>query len=178
MSEDCNFEQRFDDITKLQYLNNEPSVMHCHHYTSLFIKAALKMEKFGGVGFLKESMEDSYYLVLKKYFITENITKIDDKKRIAEEYFRLSGMGKLELVIDSEIGGDAKMIHSHVDEGWIEKYGISDRPLNFIGQGYLAAVFAVIFNKKIRAYNVVENKSIVCGDKVSEFKISLLREDI
>ena len=33
----CEFEQEFDGLKKYQYVNNEPSVMHCHHYASLLL---------------------------------------------------------------------------------------------------------------------------------------------
>jgi predicted hydrocarbon binding protein len=68
-------------------------------------------------------------------------------------------------------GGRARMIHSHVDEGWVKKWQKEKQPVNFIGQGFILAAFAIINGKSIGAYEIEETSSIVKGDKTSEFTI-------
>jgi len=67
----------------------------------------------------------------------------------------------------SAAGGEAKLLHSHVDEGWIRKWGKHDKFINHFTCGYCAAVFAAAFDKPARSYQVSEQTSIVVGDDVS-----------
>ncbi len=168
---ECVFDQRFDDVKMLQYVNNDISVLHCHHYAGLFTKLALSMKSIGGPNLLFEAMEEASYLILKKYFITHAITAMDEKVAVAEEYFGLMGLGKLELRMTSS-GGSGLMRHAHVDEGWMSKWGKSPESVNFIGQGYLAGAFSVIAGLPIGSCSVTENRSIVKGDSVSEFALA------
>jgi len=55
-----------------------------------------------------------------------------DKAAVAEQYFGLSGLEKLELDVDGTGCGKAKMSHSHVDEGWTKKWKKEDREVNYI----------------------------------------------
>ena len=167
---ECKFNQQFDSKKKYQYVNNEPSVLHCHHYSVLFTKLALDTKSLNGPELLIQSMEESTYLILKKYFITENIVSLKDKISMAEEYFRLMGLGKLKLKLN-EYGASATMPHAHIDEGWLKKFGKQNFPVNFIGHGYLAGALSAINGKKINRYKIKETKSIVRGDTQSEFVI-------
>jgi hypothetical protein len=171
MGVDCNFNQEFDTNHMYQYVNNEISVMHCHHYATLFTRLAIDMDRIGGTRFLTEAMEESSYLTLHRAFLTQNLTSKTDKAAVAEQYFGLSGLGKLELEVGGT-GGKAKMIHSHVDEGWIKKWKKEDREVNYIGQGYIAAAFSIINGNPVGYYQVKETKSIVKGDACSEFSIT------
>ena len=174
MSIECEFNQEFDPNHMFQYVNNEISVMHCHHYASLFTKLAIDMERIGGPDLLKDAMEESSFLTLKRLFLTQKVTSKAEKTALAEQYFGLSGLGQLELSVDSG-GGSATMIHSHVDEGWIKKWKKESRPVNFIGQGYLAAAFSIINGRSIGSYTIDETQSIVTGADTSRFLITQKR---
>ncbi len=169
--EECVFNQRFDNEKMLQYVNNDISVLHCHHYAGLFTKLALTMKKLDGPRLLFESMEESAYLILKKYYISHGVSATADKARIAQDYFGLMGLGALELNITSS-GGSARMSHSHVDEGWIKKWSKTSEPLNFMGQGYLAGAFAIIMQLPVGSCEVTETASIVKGDSHSAFTLT------
>lgn len=171
MTLECKFDQRFDPNKCLQYVNNETSVLHCHHYSALYTKLALDTHYLGGPALLFESMEESAYLTLTKYYVVENIQSKDDRRAIAEQYFALTGLGMLSLSLSPQ-GGRATMKHSHVDEGWIKKWKKESSPVNYIGQGYIAAAFSAINDLSIGAYHVLETRSIVKGDSVSEFEIT------
>ncbi len=172
MAVECKFEQRFDPQKCLQYVNNETSVLHCHHYATLYTKLAIDSKYMGGPRLLFESMEEAAYLSLSKYFIVEKVDAIDDRREIAEQYFGLTGLGKLSLKLSNE-GGSATMKHSHVDEGWVSKWKKETFPVNFIGQGYIAAAFSAINDRSIGTYQVRETRSIVRGDRVSEFEVTI-----
>lgn len=176
MSIECQFIQEFDDRKMLQYVNKETSVMHCHHYATLFTKLAFDLEKIGGPRLLREAAEESMYVVLQKYYVSNDITDRADKIMVAEQLCGLSGLGRLELSVYGHDGGTAKMTHSHVDEGWIKKWQPHNKPVNFIGQGYIIAAFAIINDEPIGTYDISETRSIVKGDPYSEFQIKRIRE--
>ncbi|MGD9162332.1 MAG: hypothetical protein PVG39_28240 [Desulfobacteraceae bacterium] len=172
MTIECKFEQRFDPEKCLQYVNDESSVLHCHHYATLFTKLAMDTKYLGGPKLLSESMEEAAYLTLSKYFIVENVSSVDDRRAIAEQYFALAGLGLLSISLSSD-GGRAVMKHSHVDEGWIKKWKKEKYSVNFIGQGYIAAAFSAINDKSIGTYRINEVRSIVKGESVSEFEVTI-----
>jgi hypothetical protein len=172
MSVECEFNQEFDPKYMYQYVNNEISVMHCHHYATLFTKLAIDMDKkLDGARLLKESMEESAYLTLQRLMLTQKVISHNDKVDIAQQYFGLSGLGQLQLKVKSN-GGSARLMHSHVDEGWIKKWRKEKKPVNFIGQGYIIAAFSVINGRSIGTYEIEETRSIVKGDRYSEFTIT------
>jgi predicted hydrocarbon binding protein len=176
MSDEYDFIQTFDPVRKLQYVNSDPSVMHCHHYATLYTKLALDFSDFGIPYMLRDSMEEASYLVLKKAFLIRDIKDREKKKNLAEEHFRLAGLGRVSITLTGN-GGTARMNHSHMDEGWISKWGRHDEPVNFIGQGYLAAAFALIFEKRLRSFSVRETESIVSGNSYSSFTITPRRDN-
>lgn len=145
--------------------------MHCHHYATLFTRLALQMRSLGGPELLARAMEENFYLVLKKYYIRYVTGSVEEKIRVAEDYFALVGMGSLSITF-APSGGKAEMRHSHVDEGWIEKWGRTDYPVNFMGNGYLAAVFALAAGRLVGGYRVEETESIVTGAPLSRFVIT------
>ncbi len=171
MSIECDFVQEFDGKKMLQYVNKETSVLHCHHYATLFTKLAFDLEKIGGTTLLREAAEESMYVVLQKYFVSKDVYDRNEKIAVAEQYCGLCGLGQLELNVYGSGGGSAKMRHSHVDEGWIKKWQEHKKPVNFIGQGYILAAFAIINDESIGSYEITETKSIVKGDSYSEFTI-------
>ena len=173
---DYDFIQTFDPGRKLQYVNNDPSVMHCHHYATLFTKLALDFLHIDGPAKLRDSMEEAYYIVLKKALIVKDVSNRDEKKLLIEEHFRLAGLGKLEISI-LENGGTARMTHSHVDEGWIRKWGKNETQVNFIGQGFLVAAFALLFERKLGSFKVEEKQSMVSGSPYSSFEIEAKGDD-
>jgi len=170
MTAPCKFDQVFDAERKLQYVNGEASVMHCHHYATIFTKLALDTPHLNGPENLFEAMEETAYLTLRKYFLVESISSPADRQAIASQYFALCGLGLVSLEID-ENGGRASMRHSHVDEGWLKKWGPRRKPVNLMGQGYLAGAMSAIFDQPVGTYRVKETRSIVSGAEASELAI-------
>ena len=81
------------------------------------------------------------------------------------------GFGTLKFDHVGEVSGAAHMDHSHVDEGWIKKWDKRDKPVNFIGQGYLAGAMAAIYDLPAGSYTVFETQSIVSGADASRFSL-------
>lgn len=160
--------QVFNPQKARQYINGEAIVYHCHHYATLFSQLADDAKLINGDKLLAEAAEASFYDVLTKYFKDNKIETLEDKVCIAEQYYSFVGLGELKLDINQS---SAEMLHSHVDEGWIKKWSKRDEPVNFIGQGYIAAVFSAVNGTDIGAFNVEETQSIVSGCETSKFKV-------
>lgn len=166
-------ERQFDSSKFRHYINGINSVMHCHHYASLYSQLADDAgDLFNGPGILHDSARESFYPVLLEYFEKHQIDKLDDRINIIEQFWSYSGMGSLLITNPSTENGAAEMPFSHVDSGWIKKWGNRDQPVNFITQGYLAAAFAAIHNMPSGSFKVTEIQSIVTGAKKSLFTIS------
>lgn len=167
-------DHKFDPQRKRHYLNNQLTVLHCHHYATLFTQLGLDAKEIvDGTRILKESIEDVFNEVLKKYYQQNNVTDTSDRVEIARKMFSAIGMGKMEVVSYDESGGEIEMPFSYVDEGWLKKWGKSNEPVNYIGRGYLAGMFSAVYDKPCRAYKVTESQSRVMGAGKSVFQITV-----
>lgn len=164
-------DRAFDPKTCRHYLNDTMHVLHCHHYATLYSQLADDCSILDAKKLLAECAEDSFYGVLMAYYEDHGITDIVDRIAVAEQYFAAAGLGKMEVVCAGPDGGDVELIHSHVDEGWIRKWGQREDPVNFIGQGYVAALFCAAFGKPVRSFAVTEVASIVAGAERSAFQV-------
>ncbi len=163
----------FDAKSKRHFLNNRLTVLHCHHYATLFTQLSLDAKDIvDGTRILQESTEDVFYNVLTAYYKENGITDTSDRIDIAVQMFSAIGMGKMVVAASDTSGGEIAMPHAYVDEGWLKKWGKNKEPVNFIGAGYTAGMFAAVFDKPTRTYSVTETKSKVMGADESRFKVT------
>ncbi len=155
----------FDQNTYRHAVNGCESVLHCHHYMCLTTKLAHQFAKIGGARILRETAEDSVRPMLDSYIAEHKVASAAERLVVGAEYYALFGMGKMEIEGDAD-KGEVRLLHSHVDEGWIKKFGKSDKPVNDFTRGFVAAVFAAAFDKPARSYEVRETASIATGEKV------------
>lgn len=160
---------KFDPDKCRQYLNNELTVFHCHHYTALFSQLADDAALLKGAKLLAEAAAESMLVPLKKYCNENGLTTSADKTAIAEQYFAYVGLGCIKIDVAANT---AIMTSAHVDDGWIKKWGKRAKPVNFIGQGFVAAAFALANDDAPDAYQVDEIESIVSGADASKFTIT------
>lgn len=161
----------FDPKSCRHMLNGMVYVLHCHHYASLYTQLADDCSLLDGKKLLKEVAEDTFFDVLTSYYKENGITDLTDRISIAEQYYSATGLGKMRVTFAGEESGEVELLHSHVDEGWIKKWGKKDTPINFITCGYIAGMFSAIFNKNPRTFDVKETASIVSGADKSCFKV-------
>ncbi|MBI4772667.1 MAG: hypothetical protein HY788_00565 [Deltaproteobacteria bacterium] len=162
----------FDEKTYRHFTNGFLTVMHCHHYMTLLSKLAIDFDDFGGVRILRESVEDSVRPMIDDYCAKNHIVSFEDRLEVGGAYYSVMGMGLMHAGGSKE-GGEVTLTRSHVDQGWIKKWGRNDGPVNFWTQGYISAMFASASNKPPRSYEVIENSSMVVGDKSSQFSVRL-----
>jgi hypothetical protein len=165
-------QQKFDRKRMRHYLNGEVSVLHCHHYASLFTQLALDAQQFNGPCLLTQTSTESFYTPLKNYYKKNKIKEIPDRLAIAEQYFAFMGLGQINFEC-TDIDAVVTMKHSHIDEGWLKKWGPRKSRINFFGEGYIRAACAAIFDLPRPAdIKVTETQSIVCGASSSRFTVN------
>ena len=164
-------DHKFDPETCRHSVNGFDTVLHCHHYATLYCQLADDAEQFNGRELLKRSAELSFFDVLSSYFGEHGVADLGDRIALAESFWKVCGFGVLKFDHVGELSAAAHMDHSHVDEGWIKKWGNRDKPVNFIGQGYVAAALAAIYDLPAGSYTVYETQSIVSGADASRFSL-------
>ncbi|HEY3281603.1 MAG TPA: hypothetical protein VGN26_04965 [Armatimonadota bacterium] len=152
-------------------LNGETMVMHCHHYMSLCTQLADDCGMVDGKALLAESSEDVFHGILKRYYEAQGVTALADRIAIAEQYYAVAGLGQLKVTCAGSDSGEVELPYSHVDEGWVRKFGRREAPVNFVTQGYVAGLFAALFDESPRPYLVLETQSIVSGAECSRFEV-------
>jgi hypothetical protein len=165
-------DHRFDPQRCRHWLNGKLSVMHCHHYATLYTQLADDCGMLDGKKLLAEVAADVFGDALKAYYDEHGIETVADRIAIAEQYYAVTGLGQMEVRCAGGESGEVVLLHSHVDEGWIKKWGERDKPVNFITCGFIAGVFAAVFGKDPRAYRVAEAAAIVCGADQSRFNVT------
>lgn len=166
-------EKNFDFKIKRFYLNNEPTVLHCHHYTTLLTQLANDAVKFNGPQIMFSTAEETFYPILVKYFKENNVISSEDRVSIVEQYYSYIGLGLMKINMEEF---SAELLHSHLDEAWLKKWSTSDKPVNYITQGFLAAAFSAITNNYLESFSVKEIQSIACGVETSKFIIEKKQE--
>lgn len=164
---------RYDPKKNRHFLNGECTVLHCHHYATLYTQLALDASDFEGVKHLTDTAEDVFYGILDRYFKEKGIVEIADKIVIAQQYWQASGMGLIHFRGVGKYGVTAEMEYSHIDEGWLKKWGGSDKPVNFFTIGFVAAVAALLNGRPSGSFRARETKSLARGDGTCEFKAVL-----
>jgi hypothetical protein len=165
-----NLDFSFNDVTYRHTLNGELMVLHCHHYMTLYTKLAEEFAGFGGKRILAESIEDAMLDFFKKYHANNSVTTPAARLEVGKEFYSTLGLGLMEISGD-ENGGEIKLIQSHVDKGWIKKFGKHDKAVNHFSCGFAAAIFSAAFDKGPRVYDVVEATSIAMGNESGKLTV-------
>ena len=164
-------DHEFDSRTCRHSLNNHCHVLHCHHFATLYSQLAEDCGMLDGKQLLSEVSEESFYEIFVSYYKENNINNVADKIAIAEQYYSVTGLGQMKVLCASSESGEVELLHSHVDKGWINKWGKRDKPINFITSGYIAGLFAAVFDRPLKSFTVNENASLVTGEEVSRFNV-------
>ena len=147
------------------------AVLHCHHYTALYSQLAMDCSMLDAKALLAECSEDAWEWFLSGYYRTQGITSIAERIALAEQTYAAAGLGRLRVTCAGPESGEVTLDHSHVDSGWIKKWGQSSAPVNYIGAGFIAALFAAVFDRQVRTFVATETQSIVSGASCSRFTV-------
>ena len=157
----------FNPISNRHYLNGFQTVYHCHHFTTLYSQLALDA---GETESIAKVSEEAFYDVLYNYFEENNIFDIKEKIEIACQYYSALGLGIIEVENIGDFSGKVISKSSHVEEGWIKKWGQYDKPVNYIGCGYISAMMSAVLDKPVGTFSTEELESIVMGSKQTVYK--------
>lgn len=161
----------FDTKSCRQLISGNTVVLHCHHYAALYTQLAMDCGMLDAKTLLAECSEDAWWEFLGGYYRTEGIAGIAARITIAEQTYAAVGLGKLRVTCAGPESGEVVLDHSHVDQGWIKKWGKHDQPVNFIGAGFVAALFAAVFDRPVRTFKATEIQCIVSGAPCSRFNV-------
>jgi hypothetical protein len=156
-------DHKFDPETCRHYLNGQLVVLHCHHYASLYTQLALDCSMLDAKKLLADCAEDSFLEVLTSYFQEHKVTSVEDRIAIGQQYYASTGLGKLTVLCAGCDAGEIRLDFSHVDQGWVRKWDKTDQPVNYIGLGYVSALFSAIYDYPARSFQARETQSIVTG---------------
>jgi hypothetical protein len=169
MKPEVKLDHYFDAKRNRHYLNGILSVLHCHHYATLYTQLAIDS---GETELLKESARDAFREVLDKYFQDHpEIEDMEEKIDVACEYYSMLGLGGMHLVFLGEDSGEVDVPSAHIDSGWLKKWGEYHKPVNYITAGYVEAMFEAVLNTPARSFEAVETQSIVMGADTSKFRV-------
>lgn len=157
----------FNTLSNRHFLNGRQSVYHCHHYTTLYTQLAIDANE---TDLLSEVAENNFYSMLHDYFTDNNITETKDKIEISCQYYSAMGLGTISVKGAGPFSAVTLSDNSHIEKGWIAKWGEFDKPVNYIGCGYISAMLSAIFDKPTGSYKTVELESIVKGAETTIFK--------
>jgi hypothetical protein len=161
----------FDPKSCRLRINGTVMVMHCHHYASLYTQLAMDCGMLDAKALLAECSESAWLDFLRDCYRGQDIADTAGRISAAEQIFAAAGLGKMRVLCAGPESGEAEMERSHVDQGWIKKWGKSDLPVNFIGAGFISALFSAVFDRPAGAYSVIERESIVSGAPRSRFTV-------
>lgn len=160
----------FDRDTKRHSINGVQSVLHCHHYATLYAQLALDA---GETDLLKDCARESFRDMLDSYFSDNpEIDTVQAKIEIACQYYALLGLGNMVVHFLGTESGEVELLSSHTDSGWIKKWGEYDKPVNYISGGYIEAMCELVLNLAPKSFNATETQSIVMGSETSKFKVT------
>lgn len=164
-------ERTFDPVRSRHNINGVTHVLHCHHYLTLYTQLAEDCAFLDGKKLLREVSEDAFFHILSDYYRKQGIATIADRVLIGEQYYAFSGLGQLKVACAGAGGGEVELLTSHLDAGWIRKFGKRDQAVNYVTCGYVTALFAAVFGLKPRSFSANEVASIVAGAERSRFEV-------
>jgi hypothetical protein len=109
--------------------------------------------------------------MLRDYFVHHGVIKNSERFSLTEQCYAAVGLGQMKVLFAGPDSGEVELLHSHVDDGWIRKWGKRPQPVNFMTCGYIAGAFSAVYGRPVRSFDVVETQSIVAGAPVSRFKV-------
>lgn len=161
----------FDEEHNYLEIGGEAMIFHCHHYLLNLQRTILDAEYINSRLFLIGSAADAVYYQLKN--LCENLD-INDSKKMAEDIYKTFGYGLINLDSMNENGIELKSTKSYFSKTWQLKFQEkSDKPVDYYTTGFLAAAYAVIYDKKLEDINAVQTTCMACGDAINTHVIKL-----
>ena len=163
------YNHHFDPGTKRHRINGIQSVVHCHHYTTLYTQLAIDS---GETMLLADCARESFRETLCNYLAEHSdIDTLSAKIDICCQYYALLGLGKMRVNFLGDESGEVELLRSHTDAGWKKKWGTYDRPVNYVTAGFIEALFEAVLDAAPKTFVATEKQSIVMGAETSVFAV-------
>ncbi len=160
----------FDKEHNYLEIGGEAMIFHCHHYITNLQRTILDAEYIESSKFLIGSAADSLYYQLS------NLCKglsLDESKKMAQDIYKCFGYGLIDLSSMDESGCTLTTTKSFFSKTWEMKFGRSKKPVDYYTSGFLAAAYAVIYNKKLEDIQAMQTTCMACGDETNTHIIKL-----
>jgi len=139
------------------FLSGTPIALHCHHYNMNLQKTLETSLGDEGTLLLYQAAEESSYASFTSFLMHHpKITSVKSKLELASISYQYCGLGIINFTNIGPEGGRVVSPHSHHVTGWLAKFGKRKTPGCFFSRGWIAGVLAVIYNKHIGYFSVIE----------------------
>jgi hypothetical protein len=147
-------------------------VMHCHHYNINLQKTLEDTLGDEGVRLMVRSVEEAGRHIFHSLFSQfDQIRTEKSKLEMAASMYQNCGLGIVRFQDVSRDGGKAVSPSNHHVTGWLAKHGRRSTPGCHFTRGWLAGLFAAMFDRPVGHYLVVENHCKMVRDPECIFEI-------
>ena len=138
---------KFDEQHNCLFIGGEAMVFHCHHYITNLQRTILDAQYLDSSQFLIGSAADAVYCQLTN--LCQGLS-LDESKQIAQDIYKTFGYGLIDLSCMDENGCELKTTKSFFSKTWEMKFGKVSNPVDYYTSGFLAATYAVLYDKDLK----------------------------
>ncbi len=174
-------EIKVDKKNYLKFSYGEPLVIHCNHYNIFLQRTIEDPEYINTTPVLINSAVSVTYSHLKELIlINPTLNSPETRLNAAASIFKTFGYGLLDFSFNnvSSAGGDVYSPIQHYGFAWKIKWGLRKTPVDFFTTGFIAASFAVAYDKPQEYYFVEELECIAKGDQQCRFYVTVAEDPI
>ncbi len=144
-------------------VGGEPMVFRCHHYNAFLLQVFLDAPFLEAGPLLEGAAAAVAYAQLTRVFAAGKVSDIEARKSLAQELFRWSGFGAVDLSSLGPQGGTVKADCSYEARAWRVKQGKAGQPVCFFTAGWLAGAWAALFGRSPDRSAVVHSRCAASG---------------
>ena len=165
------FESTYDKQTHAYRVGEEPLVFHCHHY-NLFLQNTIED---GGDFYDAEKLQ----VQSAEHVVYHQLKALESKGITLGDILQVysdAGFGKLSFEVMKEEGGLVTSSSEHYGVGYISKYDPrkpEESGVSYFTRGFIAAVFAFMYQKPLYSYEVTQTECFSKGDTRAAFEVQL-----
>jgi hypothetical protein len=154
----------FDPDVNILKLDGVMVSLHCHHYNCGLVKALEEMEGVDEREIIIQAAAEEFYINFKNY-ISRHLEGNTAREKLdtAADLYRFMGLGRLDLSLLNEFGGEAYADSSYYVVGWLAKYGRRKTPVCHLTCGFLKGVLAAVYDETLDGYKVEEKGCMITG---------------
>jgi hypothetical protein len=142
-------------------VGGEAMIFHCNHYLCYLQRSILDADYIDSRPFLIGAAADSAFIQLSNLSQGMNSTQI---KQLAEEIYKASGYGLIDLTNISQEGGEVITKSSFYSKSWLAKFGKEKLPVDYFTSGYIAAAYAAAYNIPLNQVVAAQTECMATGD--------------